>query len=210
MDLETIIKSASPDVVVFLLTTLIAFLSWIIKSLVEKPISESKNTFNKFLDKRIEILTEVKTRLNFIAYFPSGRDSLKYKNQLQDIILKDGKTGYLNKETFDAILKISIDSITDENLLLKTIKEINDDLYIQVSKIQDEINFYRKFSNYNPLRRFTGLALLVLQYIISIVLVISVIYIMISTFIDSSVLWKVCIFVISLIILYFIDKWLKK
>jgi len=112
MDIESIIKNANPDVVIFLLTTLIAFISWLVKSLVERPIAESKNTFNKFLEKRIEILTEIKARLNFIAYFPKGKENLDYKNQLQKIILKDGKTGYLNKETFDSVLKISIDPVT--------------------------------------------------------------------------------------------------
>ena len=53
MDIETIIKEANPDVVIFLLTTIIAFISWLVKSLVEKPITESKNTFTKYFDKRV-------------------------------------------------------------------------------------------------------------------------------------------------------------
>ncbi|MGC1632463.1 MAG: hypothetical protein WA749_10170, partial [Gelidibacter sp.] len=93
----TIINGANPNVVIFLLTTFIAFVSWLVKSLVEKPLSESKNTFTKYFDRRIEILTEVKTRLNFIAYFPEGEDSLDYKNQIQSILLTDGKSAYLSK-----------------------------------------------------------------------------------------------------------------
>ncbi len=210
MDIEKVITSANPNVVIFLLTTLIAFISWLVKSLVEKPIADSKNTFNKFLEIRIEILTEVKSRLNFIAYFPTGRDNLDYKNQLQKIILKDGKTGYLSKATFDAILKISIDPKTDEDLLFKTIAKIDEDLYLQISKIQDEISFYRKFSNYNPLRRFLGLTLLSLQYIISLSLVVFVLFILIDVFIDSNNYIKIGILFLLGIGLYFIDKWLKK
>jgi len=210
MDIEKIITNANPDVVIFLLTTLIAFISWLIKSLVEKPIAESKNTFNKFLEKRIEILTEVKTRLNFIAYFPEGQENLDYKNQLQEIILKDGKTGYLSKETFDAVLKISIDPKTDEKLLFSTIKKIDEDLYLQISKIQDEISFYRKFSNYNPLRRVFGLTLLSLQYTISLSLVISGLFLLIDIFLAATNYFRIGILAVLGLGLYFFDKWLKK
>lgn len=210
MDIETIIAEANPDVVIFLMTTLIAFISWLIKSLVEKPIAESKNTFNKFLEKRIEILTEVKTRLNFIAYFPAGQENLDYKNQLQTIILKDGKTGYLGKETFDAVLKIAIDPITEEKLLIATIKKIDEDLYLQISKIHDEISFYRRFSNYNPFRRFVGLTILSLQYIISLSLVISVLFLLVDMFLNANNCIRVGILAASGLGLYLIDKWLKK
>ena len=210
MDLETILKDANPDLVIFLLTTLIAFISWLVKGLVENPITESKNTFNKFLEKRIEILTEVKSRLNFIAYFPEGEDNLNYKNQLQEIILKDGKTGYLNKETFDAVFKIAIDLNTDEKLLLDTIKRIEEDLYLQISKIQDEISFYRRFSNYNPLKRFIGLTLLSLQYIISLSVVISILFLLVYLFTEVNLFFKIVIIITSLISIYLLDKWLKK
>ena len=210
MDIVTIIKNANPDIVIFLMTSLLAFISWLVKSLIEKPITESKNTFNKFLEKRIEILTEVKTRLNFIAYFPTGQENLDYKNQLQEILLKDGRTGYLSKDTFDAVLKISIDPQTEETLLLKTIKKIDADLYSQISKIHDEISFYRRFSNYNPLRRFVGLTLLSLQYILSLSLVISILILLINVFVVANNYIRMGVVVISGIGLYFIDKWLKK
>lgn len=210
MDLESILTNANPNIVIFLLTTLIAFLSWIIKSLVENPINESKNTFNKFLDKRIEVLTEVKTRLNFIAYFPVGKHNLEYKDQLQTIFLKDGKTGYLSKEIFDSVLKISIDQKTDEKLVLETIREIDKELYLQISKIQDEVSFYRRFSNYNPLKRFVGFTFLSLQYILSLSLVISVLYYVISIFLNSSNYLRVGILIITGLGLYLIDRWLRK
>jgi hypothetical protein len=210
MDIESILKNANPDMVIFLLTTLIAFISWLVKSLVEKPITESKNTFNKYLEKRIEILTEVKSRLNFIAYFPIGQENLDYKNQLQEIILKDGKTGYLSKETFDSVVKISIDPKTDEKLLLETIKKIDEDLYLQISKIQDEISFYRKFSNYNPLKRFVGIALLSLQYIISLSLVISVLFLLTYTFLQATNYLRIGIIILLGLGLFLIDKWLRK
>lgn len=209
MDLETVLNEANPNLVIFLLTTLIAFVSWLLKSLIENPINESKTTFNKFLDKRIEILTEVKSRLNFIAYFPKGDDSLNYKNQLQEIILKDGRTGYLNKETFDSILKIAINPETNETLLLETIKKIDEDLYLQISKIQDEISFYRRFSNYNPIKRFVGLTLLTLQYIISFALVIVVLFFLIYLFFEFNLVVKIILVLFLFISVYLLDKYLK-
>jgi hypothetical protein len=153
----------------------------------------------------------LKLRLDFfIAYFHEGQENLDYKNQLQEIILRDGKTGYLSKNTFDSILKISIDQITDEKLLFETITKIEEDLYLQISKIQDEISFYRRFSNYNPLKRFVGFTLLSLQYIISLSLVISILFFLIYIFLETNNYFRVGTIVASLPGLYFIDKWLRK
>lgn len=210
MDIETIIKEANPDIVIFLLTTIIAFISWLVKSLVEKPITESKNTFMKYFDKRIEILTEVKTRLNFIAYFPEGEDSLEYKNQLQTLLLTDGKGAYLSKETYDNVLRISIDPKTDEKLLLETIKGIDEELYKKISKIQEEINFYRRFSNYNPLRRFVGITILSLQYVISLTIVLAFIFLMTTTLFEGTIFMKIGGILTGILGLFLIDKWLKR
>lgn len=210
MDIISIINEADPNVIIFLLTTFIAFISWLVKSLVEKPLTESKNTFTKYFEKRIEILTEVKTRLNFIAYFPEGNESLDYKNQLQTILLTDGKSAYLSKEIYDNVLRIAIDPDTDEKLLLETIKKIDEELYKKISKIQDEINFYRRFSNYSPLKRFIGITFLSLQYVISLTLVIGLLFLMIVIFLDGSIYAKIGIISAGILGLYLIDKWLKR
>ena len=210
MDIMTIIKEANPNVVIFLLTTFVAFISWLVKSLVEKPLTESKNTFTKYFDKRIEILTEVKTRLNFIAYFPEGDESLEYKNQLQTILLTDGKAAYLSKEVYDNVLRIAIDPKTDEKLLLATIKNIDEELYKKISKVQDEIMFYRSFSNYSPIKRFVGITILSLQYIIALTLVFSALFYVTILFIDSNLYQRFGIFIAGIIGIYLLDKWLKR
>lgn len=210
MDIMTIIKEANPNVVVFLLTTFVAFISWLVKSLVEKPLTESKNTFTKYFDKRIEILTEVKTRLNFIAYFPEGDENLDYKNQLQTILLTDGKAAYLSKEVYDNVLRISIDPKTDEKLLLDTIKKIDEELYKKISKVQDEINFYRRFSNYSPLKRFVGITLLSLQYVISLTIIVAFLFLITMTFLEGNLYIKIGVILTGILGLYLIDKWLKK
>lgn len=210
MDIITTINKANPNVVIFLLTTFVAFISWLVKSLVEKPLTESKNTFTKYFDKRIEILTEVKTRLNFIAYFPEGDDNLDYKNQLQTILLTDGKSAYLSKEIYDSVLRIAIDPKTDEKLLLQTIKKIDEELYKKISKIQDEIEFYRRFSNYSPFRRFIGIAILSLQYVIALTIASSILIYGTILFIDSSLYERLGIIAAGVLGIYLLDKWLKR
>ncbi|MFB3386606.1 hypothetical protein [Flavobacterium sp. LAR06] len=210
MDIISIIKGANPNLVIFCGTTLIAFLTWLLKSLIENPITESKVTFQKYTDKRIEILTEIKTRLNFIAYFPGEKESEEFKNQIQEILLKDGRAGYLNKETYSAILKISIDLKTDETLLIKTIKEIDADLYLQISKIQDEIIFYRKFSNYNPLRRLVGILILTAHYIITMILSIGIVYLFIYSLVHTTIIGNVLVLIVALGIVYLINNWFKR
>lgn len=206
----TIMEEANPNVLIFLLTTFVAFISWLIKSLVEKPLTESKNTFTKYFDKRIEILTEVKTRLNFIAYFPEGEDNLEYKNQIQTILLTDGKAAYLNKEVYDNVLRISIDPKTDEKLLLNTISKIDEELYLKISKVQDEIKFYRRFSNYNPFKRFVGITVLSLQYIVALTIVISTLVYVTILFIDCNLCQRIVIIITGGLGIYLLDKWLKK
>lgn len=210
MDVKSLIISANPNLLIFLLTTLIAFVSWLIKSLVETPITESKNTFNKYIERRIEILTEIKTKLNFIAYFPAEEDSKEYKNQLQAIFLKDGKTGYLDKKTFDSTLKIAINPIVDEVLLLKTIKEIDDDLYMIISKVQQEISFYRKFSNFNPYKRFIGYTLLSLQYVLSLAIIASVLTIIVILFTNANFYLRFILIGLFIIALYYTNKLFKR
>ncbi|MBB4034146.1 ABC-type multidrug transport system fused ATPase/permease subunit [Dysgonomonas hofstadii] len=210
MDIKDIISKADPNILIFLLTTFCAFLAWLSKGLVEKPLEESKETFNRFLDKRIEILTEVKVRLNFIAYFPTTEESKEFKEQLQELILKDGKVGYLNKDTLENILKISIDPKTDEKLLLATIKNIDEDLSAQISKIQDEISFFRKFSNFNPFKKFWGLSLLSAQYILSLTLITSFFYLVILGLITFSLPFKIGLIIIVILILYFLSKYINK
>lgn len=210
MDIMIIIKEANPNVVIFLLTTFVAFISWLIKSLVEKPLTESKNTFIKYFDKRIEILTEIKTRLNFIAYFPEGEDSLEYKNQLQTILLTDGKAAYLSKEVYDNVLRIAIDPKTDENRLLDTISKIDGELYLKISKVQDEIEFYRRFSNYSPFRRFVGITVLSLQYIVALTIVFSSLVYVTILFVDCNLYQRIGIIATGILGVYLLDKWLKR
>jgi hypothetical protein len=106
MDEIEVLKDVDSNLLVFLLTSLIAFVAWIIKGAIEKPINDSKITFEKTFNIRIEILTEVKNRLSLILYFKNDDETKVYKEQIQDLLLKDGKSAYLSKIIFGQLFKI--------------------------------------------------------------------------------------------------------
>jgi len=209
MELIEFLKKINNELIVVLITLCVAFISYIIKGLIEKPLNESKQTFGKYSEKRIEILSEIKARLHLIAYFPSKEESEDFKLQLQSILLRDGKPGYLNKVTFEDTLKISITPDTDEKLLLQTITQIDDDLYKLVAKVKDEVKFYNKFSNYNPIKRFVGFLILILLYIISLALIFSIIGSLIYAIIYCGWILKIIIVLFVFIMLYFMYKWIS-
>ena len=64
--LKSILSKADPNIVVAVLAALSAFISWLVKSFFEKPIENSKATFEKLLQKKIKILSKIKLRLKFI------------------------------------------------------------------------------------------------------------------------------------------------
>jgi len=207
---ESLLTKINPDVGIFLATSLFAFVAWIVKGLIDKPLSESKATFNLYLEKRIEILTEVKANLGFIVYFPGEEDSKEFKEPLQQLLLKNNKAGYLNKTTFDAVLRISVDPITNKKFVLETIKEIDEDLYKQISNVYDEAEFYRRFSNYNPFKRFIGFTILSIQYLLSLSFVVSAIFTIAYGLLFTSLIWKIAIIVSTIIGSLLINKWMKK
>lgn len=168
-----IIKGADPNIVICILTGLFAFLSWMIKGLIERPINESKLTFNQLFEKRLTILYAIKVRLSIIAYFPQ-KDGDVFKEQIQNILLQNNSGIYLDKKLYADVLKISITPQTDEDLLLKTIMIVDETLNVLISKKQDEISFYNKYSNFHPLKRFFGYIRLSSLYIISMVIILAI------------------------------------
>lgn len=210
MDFIELLKLADSDLLVFLLTSLIAFITWIIKGSIEKPISSSKATFEKTFNIRIEIMTEIKNRLSLILYFKNGVENLKFKEEVQELLLKDGKSAYLSKKILDNTLRLSIEEGNNHALIKETIDLIDRELYLTISKIEDEISFYRKFSNFNPLKKVIGIVLLALQNIITIMIIGLITYFLISTFINNVLCIKILICLISIGLLLFANWFLSK
>lgn len=172
MDINKIIeylKDVNKEVLIFCFTTLIGLLSWLVKSLIEGPLTSSKETFNRFMDKRLEILISIKTRLLFIAYVNEEDSSKEIKEELQTI-LRDGKIAYLSQETYANVVRIAIDITTNNDLVHSTIRDIDKDVNKQITKVKDEIDFYIKFSHFSPLKRVWSLFLMGTLYILSITL----------------------------------------
>jgi len=210
MDIIQTIKDSNPSLIIFFITSLIAFLTWMIKGIIEKPISDSKLMFEKTYSIRIEILTEIKNRLSLILYFKDGKENKKFKEQIQELILKDGKTAYLSKEVLDNVILISITDENDNELIKKTIDLINTDLYKIISKIEDEIKFFKKFSNYNPLKKSIGIILISLQNLISFFIIGFILFINIYWLLNGSVGLQILVGIILILLLFISDWWLKK
>ena len=204
------LNKIDPNIAIFIATSLFAFMSWVLKSLIEKPLLESKNTFNKFFEKRIEILSEIKVKLSFILYFPETKNSKDFKENIQNLLIKGGKAAYINKLTLDSVIRISIDPTTDTELVKKTIDKIDTDLYEQIKKVKDEVDFYKRYSNYNPFKRFIGFTILSFQYILSLTLVISTLSFLMYILLIFSWTWKIIAILGMIIGLFLISKWMKK
>lgn len=210
MDFLETLKLADSNLLVFLLTSIIAFLTWIIKGSIEKPINDSKQTFEKTFNIRVETMTEIKNRLSLILYFKEGDENLQFKEEIQQILLKDGKSAYLSKNILDNLIRLSIEKENNKELIETTINLIDSELYLIISKLEDEINFYRKFSNFNPLKKIIGIILLALQNIITILIVGLATYFLIITFINGTICIRILISLLSIGILLFANWYLSK
>ena len=209
MEWITLLKQINPNVLGILTTGLLGFIAWIVKGLVEIPLVSSKEIFYKFLERRIEFLSEIKVRLSFIAYFPS-KDGNEFKEQLQQILLRDGKSAYLDRILYDTILKIAITEETNENLIIKTIEEINNDLAQQINKIQQSNRFFYKYHNTEPSKRIFGFFLLALFYTLLISLLLCTIILFLHFVVFGSWVERASTLIIGVLLIYLVNKWINK
>lgn len=170
MDIVTKIQESSPELATLVFSSIIAFITWLIKTLIEKPIDRSRSTFVKYFEKRIQILSELNANLHFIAYFPKTKE---FKENLQRILLDGLKSAYISKEIFDNTTRIAIDESTDEGLTLKTIKNIEEELETLVSKIREENKFYYKYTDIRPVNRIFKVLVLFLMYVVAATIILS-------------------------------------
>jgi hypothetical protein len=202
-------SGSSKDLLITLCTFLIAFLSWVVKELIEKPMASSKATFNKYLEKRIEILADIKIRLLIIKEANSP-EANNYKEQLQTILLEHGKGAYLDNSTLAKTISIAIRYETDLNSTQALIDEINADMTRQIRKVQDEIQFYSKFSNFDPVKRIVSFLILSLQYVAAVLFSIALTFFIFYWLIVGH--WYVGLLLfVSIVCLYLgANWWLKR
>ena len=165
MDIVTKIQESSPELTTLVFSSIIVFITWLIKTLIEKPIENSRNTFVKYFEKRVQILSELNANLHFIAYFPLNTE---FKENLQKILLDGLKSAYISKEIFDNTTRIAIDETTNEELTLKTIE-----LEALVSKIRQENEFYYKYTDIRPVNRIFKVLMLFLMYLVAATIIFS-------------------------------------
>lgn len=207
-----VFKKIDINLLIFLLTALIGFISWLVKGIIEVPLSSAKTTFEKHFNTRIEILTEIKNRLALILYLTNGdnKDDIdKFKSDIQEILLKDGKSAYISKDILDYALNISMLPDTDINKIYLTINLIDEELHTSISKVNEELQFYRKFSNHNPIKRTLGLTLITTQYLFVVVIVFSFVYILGDLFLQDGTYTKALAILLIVVSLILINLWLS-
>lgn len=215
MEIDKVFDMIDVNLLIFLLTTLVAFISWLIKGIIEAPLKSAKSTFEKYFQNRIEVLTELKNRLSLILYLLNGDEESnkkgidKFKEEIQNILLSNGKSAYISKDILDYTLNISVIPENDTNKIKTTIGKIDEELFSAISKVNDELDFHRKFSNYSPIKRLLGLILLSSQYIVVLTFTITLAYFLLNYFFSNGILIKIGVIVFCAIILWLISLWLS-
>jgi ABC-type multidrug transport system fused ATPase/permease subunit len=204
------LKDVNVNVLVSLITMLIVFLSWLVKSFIEKPIKEARDTYNSVLIEKVNILSEIKLRLEFILQYYEQEKSKEFKEQICNLLLKNGGNSYLlRKEYFSDILKISTSSETDKELLQKTIDVIVEDLDSQTLKIHRKMSFYLNFSGESPIERINGSATLFMVYFLYILFFI-IGAVVPALYKEWGLLIILAIIPSALLIIYWVNKLLRK
>jgi hypothetical protein len=212
MDLSKLIDKydlINADLLIFCLTALIGFISWLIKGLIEIPLLTAKETYNRIVEKRLDILVEVKTRILYLMYFPSDQSSKSIKEDLRQIVLKDGKVAYLDQIMLANLIRISIDVNTNHKLVLETYKLIEDAMSKHVEQAAQEMNFYSKFSKVSPIKRTGALLILGIINLLVIVVCATGLVLAVFWFVTGSLYIKIFISITCIIVLYILSAALK-
>lgn len=188
MDLiKFLLSGIDPNLFGILATALFGIFAWLVKSLIEDPLNNSKETFNKILYERIEILTEIKNHLAFISFFPEGTDNLEYKEKLQALILRNGKTAFVDQKTLAEIIDLSIRQETDQKKVTELIKKIQGDLKPWINKAKEDNTFYEKYYSPFPIKRIWSVFKLGLINSIGLLILFSIIFLILNFLVS---LWQ--------------------
>lgn len=203
-----IFKGIDKTILSILISSFIAFLCWIVKGLVELPLSSSKDLYFKHFERRIEVLGDIKTRLSIIALAP-GKESKMYKEQLQELLLR-GNAAYLDNDIFTNILNISVHEDTNEKNLVKAIQDVNAVLTVNIGKMQQSNDFYLKYGRVEPAKRFAGYLVLCLNYIIILCVFLALAFGIYYGIILGSICVKILTVLIYLALIFGLNKWLDR
>lgn len=202
-ELKAFISKMDVNLLVILLTALLGMVGWFVKSMIEDPLINSKETFYKILNERIEISTEIKNMLTFISFFPNEKE---YKEKLQAIFISNGKTGYMDQKDLADIIEISVNKETDQKKVTSLISKLNADIKKWIDKAKEENDFFEKYYSPFPVKRNYTLIKLGLISFITIFVIAGTIFFMIYYFIFNGWAIRLSIFFILMVILYLIER----
>jgi len=204
--IETIDWAGESAVPIFLAAT-IAFVAWLAKSFIEKPFDNARETFFSFAEKRIKILSTIKTHLVFISLSPYDA---KTKLRLQELLLKDGSIGFLDKEMLNNTIEISVKESVGEKKLLATITQIDSQLTLQIDKIRAEYSFYIRFAGNSPFKKALGYVLMMVQSVVWITITVVCILLMAKGLVLLPMIWATIIAAIIIAVIWLLEKYLLR
>lgn len=208
MAMRGIIENVDVEILVVILSALLAFLAWVFKQIVISPLSEAKETFLRFTEKRIESLSEISNVLLLIAFNPSDEMARKALKELSI----SSKMAYLDQKDNNAIIEIVSQKNLNETKVLGTIKNIQNNLVVLINEIRKDNQFYLNYSAISPWDRVMSYIKLLLQFIISII-IISLVIFMIIKLVSWEVIWGSVISIVILILVVeckYLTKYIKQ
>ncbi|OGJ86550.1 MAG: hypothetical protein A2487_13425 [Candidatus Raymondbacteria bacterium RifOxyC12_full_50_8] len=186
-----------------LLVALIAFVAWLSKRLIEKPFDDSRKTYFNFAEKRIRILSLIKTRLIYISLFPVNH---KLKEELQNTLLSNGDLGLLNRDMLNMLIELSVNKEVNEKRLLNGISNIDSELALQIGKIKDEYSFYVRYSGVSPYKKVLGYIIITTKSILSLTLICLLSFLLIRFILGLTGLWIAISIIVILILVWLTEK----
>lgn len=186
-----------------LVTACLAFLGWLVQSLVNGPIERSRETFMSILTKRIEIVSQMKSYLVMINLAGDDHaESRKIKEMLQNTILHSANMGYLDQAMYADILEVAVLEPTDTKKIERMIASINRDIRKWSSKVEAETKFFVRYHSVDPLKRLAWMAYLLIRSTIILAMVFVATYWLVLQLLQMGPLRASIFCVVALIVIW--------
>lgn len=203
MDMIPKVDLNNDAVVALLLALLIAFITWLAKSFIEKPFENSRETFFRFVEARIQILSVARAHLINISLFPTQPGE---KDKLKEMLLQDRTTGFLSRKMLNDVFEIATEKSVNEKKLFATIASIDKELASQIHAIHRDYSFYLRFAGNSPAKKILGYATVMLKSVLLIGIVITTSFFLIRALLSVSWVLLVLTLTFALVLAWLFEK----
>jgi len=199
------LSSIDGGVLAVFITILAGFIAWIYREVTYKPMQDSRDTFYRYTEKRIAILSEIR---NILIILRVNRQDTSAKNKLKDT-LQSAEVGYLGEMMTYDLVEIAYGNF-NENLLWQVIGEIKDELAILIGQIEKESNYFLERSRLSILGRIIQFLISTIKVIlISSIILVALLY-YIAFIISLGWICKITIIALTIVLLLFLNsRWFR-